>query len=75
VTDDSDGKPPDEALNDCEEKIAELEEENSQLRYAAETFGDLAERLNNERRAAEGEPPTVPALKDEKSQTGGGHSS
>jgi hypothetical protein len=65
VTEDTDDKKPEEALTKCEEKIAELEEVNAQLRYAAETFGDLAERLNNERRAAEGEPPTIPALKEE----------
>jgi hypothetical protein len=27
-----------------------VQEENAQLRYAAETFGELAERLNAERR-------------------------
>jgi hypothetical protein len=65
LTEDTDDKEPAEALTECEEKIAELEEVNAQLRYAAETFGDLAERLNNERRAADGEPPTIPALKEE----------
>ena len=58
-----------EALNDCEQKVEELEEENAQLRNAAETFGDLAERLNAEQRAAKGLPPRPKALKDEKSQT------
>ena len=32
------------------ERIAHLQEENSQLREAARTFGDLAERLNAELR-------------------------
>jgi FtsZ-binding cell division protein ZapB len=35
-----------EALEQCEEKVQELREENSQLRQSAEVFGDLAERLN-----------------------------
>jgi predicted RNase H-like nuclease (RuvC/YqgF family) len=71
VIDDADDQPekPKEALNDCEQKVEELEEENAQLRNAAETFGDLAERLNAERRAAKGLPPKPKALKDEKSQT------
>jgi hypothetical protein len=46
VDDPMDNTPPDEALTECEEKIEELKEENAQLRNAAETFGDLAERLN-----------------------------
>jgi predicted RNase H-like nuclease (RuvC/YqgF family) len=51
VVERTDDKPPDEALNECEEKIEELQEENAQLRNAAETFGNLAERLNAERRS------------------------
>ena len=47
-----DDKPAEEALTECEEKIEELEEENAQLRNAAETFGDLAERLNAGQRSA-----------------------
>jgi hypothetical protein len=50
VSDRTDDSRPNEALTDCEEKIEELQEENAQLRYAAETFGELAERLNAERR-------------------------
>jgi hypothetical protein len=77
VTDTADDQPnkPKESLNDCEEKVEALEEENAQLRNAAETFGDLAERLNAERRAANGLPPKPKALKDEKSQTRRGISS
>jgi hypothetical protein len=35
-------------LESCRLKIAELQEENTALREAARTFGDLAERLNQE---------------------------
>jgi hypothetical protein len=42
-------------LQECEDKVRQLEEENQQLREASDTFGQLAERLNvtlrNERRA------------------------
>ena len=67
MIDDADDKP-EEALSECEQKVEALEEENAQLRNAAETFGDLAERLNAEQRAAKGLPPRPKALKDEKSQ-------
>lgn len=33
-------------LQECEEKIKELEEENQHLRDASDAFGQLAERLN-----------------------------
>jgi predicted RNase H-like nuclease (RuvC/YqgF family) len=70
VIDDADDQPKkEEGLSECEQKVEELEEENAQLRNAAETFGNLAERLNAERRAANGLPPKPKALKDEKSQT------
>jgi hypothetical protein len=36
---------------ECEKRIAQLQEENDQLRSAAEAFGELAERLNTELRA------------------------
>ncbi len=39
-------KLPDQALTKCEAEVEELKEENAQLRNAAETFGELAERLN-----------------------------
>ena len=51
VSSDHDTKPTDDELTECERKVEALEEENAQLRNAAETFGDLAERLNAERRA------------------------
>jgi cell division protein FtsB len=42
-------------LKECQEKVARLEAENEALRDSAETFGALAERLNQpafaERRA------------------------
>lgn len=36
---------------ECLKRIAQLEEENDQLRSAADAFGQLAERLNTELRA------------------------
>jgi hypothetical protein len=48
-------KPLEHALQECEEKVKELEEENQHLRDASHAFGQLAERLNKtlqaERRA------------------------
>ena len=35
------------ALAECRARIRQLEEENSHLRQAAKTFGDLAERLKH----------------------------
>ena len=35
-------------LLDCKRRLAELEVENDELRASAESFGDLAERLNQE---------------------------
>jgi hypothetical protein len=35
-------------LEGCEKKLEQLEEENAQLRQAAESFGLLAERLNTQ---------------------------
>ena len=44
------------ALQECEDKVRQLEEENQHLREASDTFGQLAERLNvtlqEERRTA-----------------------
>lgn len=34
-------------LEDCQETVRHLEEENHELREAAGTFGQLAERLNS----------------------------
>jgi predicted RNase H-like nuclease (RuvC/YqgF family) len=39
-------KPIQHALQDCEEKVKELEEENQHLRDSSHAFGQLAERLN-----------------------------
>ena len=47
----TDGKPPAEALEECEEKVKHLKEENAVLRHSSQTFGDLAERLNTKQRA------------------------
>jgi hypothetical protein len=48
-------KPLDHALQECEDKVKELEEENEHLRESSHAFGQLAERLNQtlqqERRA------------------------
>jgi len=52
VGDHTDGKPPEEALAECEETVDHLKEENAELRNAAQTFGDLAERLNTSQRSA-----------------------
>jgi hypothetical protein len=47
--------PLSNALQECEEKVKELEEENEHLRESSHAFGQLAERLNKtlqqERRA------------------------
>ena len=51
MDDPTDDTPAEEALTKCEEKVEELKEENAQLRNAAETFGDLAERLNASQRS------------------------
>ena len=51
MADHTDGKPPAEALEECEEKVKHLKEENAVLRHSSQTFGDLAERLNTKRKA------------------------
>lgn len=47
---------PDDPLKDCLTTVQHLEEENRHLRHAADSFGQLAERLNEaldrERRVA-----------------------
>jgi hypothetical protein len=40
------GKQIEDALVECEKRVQHLEKENADLRNAAQTFGDLAERLN-----------------------------
>jgi hypothetical protein len=47
-------KPPAEALEECKEKVEHLEEENAVLRRSSQTFGDLAERLNQKHKAVDG---------------------
>jgi hypothetical protein len=44
--------PKGDPVKECEAKVEELQEENATLRQSAETFGALAERLN-ERAIAE----------------------
>ena len=39
-------KPIERALQECEDKVKDLEEENQHLRDASDAFGQLAERLN-----------------------------
>jgi predicted RNase H-like nuclease (RuvC/YqgF family) len=48
-----DGRNVENELEQCEEKVEELKEENAQLRESAQAFGDLAERLNRQRKAAD----------------------
>jgi hypothetical protein len=50
VDDQTDDKQTEDALAECEEKVEHLQEENAELRKSAQTFGDLAERLNAKRR-------------------------
>ena len=51
MQDHKDGKRTKNTLADCEEKVEHLREENAELRKSAQTFGDLAERLNSSQRA------------------------
>jgi hypothetical protein len=39
-------------LEECQKQLEQLTEENAQLRASAQSFGDLAERLNIARRRA-----------------------
>ena len=39
-------KPLQHELQECEDKVKELEEENQHLRESSDAFGQLAERLN-----------------------------
>jgi DNA repair exonuclease SbcCD ATPase subunit len=41
----------DDRLDECQETVEELKVENAELREAAESFGALAERLNQARRS------------------------
>lgn len=55
---------PHQKLQDCEDKLKQLEEENRHLRDASYAFGQLAERLNltlqEERRRAGNERRQLP---------------
>jgi hypothetical protein len=44
-------KEQQDPLQACEQKVEELVEENAELRESAESFGALAERLNQARQA------------------------
>jgi len=55
----NDEKEKQGGLEDCEEKVEELAAENAELRQSAESFGALAERLNQARQAAEAAPALV----------------
>jgi predicted RNase H-like nuclease (RuvC/YqgF family) len=50
VDDPTDDKQTEDALAECEEKVEHLQEENAELRKSAQTFADLAERLNAKQR-------------------------
>jgi hypothetical protein len=45
------GDQTERKLEKCEEKVNELKAENAQLRESAESFGALADRLNEANRA------------------------
>ena len=47
----TENKPQEEALKECEKKVEHLKQENAVLRYSSQTFGDLAERLNQKHKA------------------------
>jgi hypothetical protein len=53
VADHTERKPLAEALEECQEKVAHWREENAVLRDSSQTFGDLAERLNNKHKAVD----------------------
>ena len=61
------------ALQECEEKLKDLEEENEHLRHASRAFGQLAERLNTklqeERRVAMSDRRQRPRSNGERRQS------
>jgi predicted nuclease with TOPRIM domain len=63
---------PLEPLEECQERVHELEEENSLLKESASTFGHLAERLRARleevRRPAE-QAPAEPRRQDDQRTT------
>ena len=46
-------QPLTDALVQCEQAVEQLQQENAELRNAAQTFGELAERLNRSQRPAQ----------------------
>ena len=56
MDDHNDDEDVEDELAECEETVEHLKEENAQLRKSAQTFGDLAERLNVQRRVAKDQP-------------------
>lgn len=67
----ADGETNDQ-LEACKETVQRLEEENDQLRQAAGTFGQLAERLNqtlrDERRLGDERRTTIRPSSDRRTQ-------
>ena len=51
-----------DALAKCQETVEQLKLENAELRKAAQAFGELAERLNNNRRL-DGQGQETPSRK------------
>jgi hypothetical protein len=72
VEHDTDDEEAVEALAQCEETVEQLKEENAQLRESAQTFGDLAERLNTKQRAGKHPGPEPPRTRDRISRPGNG---
>ena len=50
-----DGKPPAEALKECEKKVELLKEENAVLRHSSEAFGDSRRTAEPEAQGCRGE--------------------
>lgn len=71
MDDQSDGKKPhgavEKTLAECEATVEHLKDENAHLRRSAQTFGDLAERLNTKRRSGKGGRPQPPRPAHQKS--------
>jgi hypothetical protein len=57
----------DDELEDCKEQNRKLEEENELLRESAETFGALADRLNEK---LQPDPPADPSESDSSKDPG-----
>lgn len=63
MDDDKDART-DRGLDDCREIIVELRAENEELRESAETFGELAERLNRALHPGRSQEALLPRQKD-----------